>query len=604
VNPPQIFATNFLSQLFKSTSPLAIAMPPKKNSKQTAKKAHYGTDKRAGQAKAGAKSGHAKSGKPKPKNDYGKPRHDRRSDSAEGQDRPFQGRDRQPREDRDRPSHTGDFQKPILSNQQDQPYKGRTFRKPVEGGDQERPYKGRTFRKPVEGGDQERPYKGRTFRKPVEGGDQDRPYKGRTFRKPVERDRSEQSAPRPYDNRVSRRPSDDSEASSYDQPDFSQREDRGNSERPYLARNFRKSGYGDQPERPAPVRSFRKPMTGGEKAPTFKVRTFRKPTLSDGQGPVVKTRSDRSSFSGASEGEVRSFKVRSLRNAGSPRYAAAARPSMEEDQDENPDLIYGRHPVLSALESEQSLNRIWVTARLRYDSRFHGLLQQAKANGAVIDEVEPQRLDQITRHANHQGIAAQTAPHEYTELGELIAQAKKATEHPVIVVADSITDPHNLGAIIRTAEALGAQGIVIPQRRAVGVTSTVAKVAAGALATFPVSRVINLTRALEELKAEGFWIYGTASEGTQPVHTVQFSGPVVIVVGAEGNGLGVTTQKACDSLISIPLRGHTPSLNASVAAGMVLYELYRQRLGQTWHLNRLDKEAPGNSKNVTTYHSI
>jgi 23S rRNA (guanosine2251-2'-O)-methyltransferase len=300
------------------------------------------------------------------------------------------------------------------------------------------------------------------------------------------------------------------------------------------------------------------------------MRSFRKP---------AEHRGDRQGrFDNRQERSDNRFSRRAEQN-----FAPALDPTESED---NPDLIYGRHPVQTALESGQSLNRIWVTERLRYDARFHRLLQDAKANGAVIDEVEPQRLDQITHRANHQGIAAQTAPHEYKELPDLIADAKAATDQPVLIVADSITDPHNLGAIIRTAEALGAQGIVIPQRRAVGVTSTVAKVAAGALATFPVARVVNLARALEELKEAGFWIYGTASEGSQPVHTVQFSGPVVIVVGAEGDGLGVTTQRACDSLVAIPLRGHTPSLNASVAAGMVLYELYRQRQGQTWHLNR------------------
>ena len=256
---------------------------------------------------------------------------------------------------------------------------------------------------------------------------------------------------------------------------------------------------------------------------------------------------------------------------------------------EEADLIYGRHPVLAALEGQRSLNRIWITAKLRYDHRFHDLLAQAKANGTVIDEVEPQRLDQLTFRANHQGVAAQVAPHAYMDLQELIVQAKAASDQPVIIVADSITDPHNLGAIIRTAEALGAQGLVIPQRRAVGVTSTVVKVAAGALETFSVARVVNLGRALEELKRAGFWIYGTASSGSQALPTVRFTGPVVLVVGAEGDGLSMLTQKACDSLVSIPLSGNTPSLNASVAAGMALYEIFRQRWSNTLHLDTVEK---------------
>jgi 23S rRNA (guanosine2251-2'-O)-methyltransferase len=243
---------------------------------------------------------------------------------------------------------------------------------------------------------------------------------------------------------------------------------------------------------------------------------------------------------------------------------------------------------LSALESGRGLNRIWITARLRYDPRFHHLILQAKDNGAVIDEVEPKRLDYITEGANHQGIAAQIAPYDYIELHELLEKAKAVTD-PVIVVADSITDPHNLGAIIRTAEAIGAQGLVIPQRRASGITSTVVKVAAGALENFPVARVVNLSRALEELKEAGFWIYGTAATASEPLHTVNFRGPIVLVVGAEGEGLSMLTQRSCDVLVSIPLQGKTPSLNASVAAGMALYEIYRQRSLNTLHLDKLQK---------------
>ncbi|HLP87786.1 MAG TPA: 23S rRNA (guanosine(2251)-2'-O)-methyltransferase RlmB [Nostocaceae cyanobacterium] len=254
-------------------------------------------------------------------------------------------------------------------------------------------------------------------------------------------------------------------------------------------------------------------------------------------------------------------------------------------QEEN-DLIYGRHPVLSALESQRNLNRIWITSRLRYDPRFHGLILQAKENGTVIDEVEPKRLDQITGNSNHQGIAAQVAPYAYIELADLIEKAKTVSD-PVIIVADSITDPHNLGAIIRTAEAIGAQGLVMPQRRAAGITSTVVKVAAGALENFPVSRVVNLSRALEELKEAGFWIYGTAASGSEALHTVNFSGPIVLVIGAEGEGLSMLTQRSCDVLVSIPLHGKTPSLNASVAAGMALYEIYRQRSLNTLYLDRL-----------------
>jgi 23S rRNA (guanosine2251-2'-O)-methyltransferase len=262
--------------------------------------------------------------------------------------------------------------------------------------------------------------------------------------------------------------------------------------------------------------------------------------------------------------------------------------------EEETELIYGRHSLQAALEKERTLNRIWVTPQLRYDPRFHSLLNQAKANGSIIDEVDFRRLDQITDRAIHQGIAAQVAAYDYKDLTELIASAKSACEQPVLVVAEGLNDPHNLGAIIRTAEALGAQGMIIPQRRAVGITATVRKVAAGALENFPVARVVNLSRALEELKAAGFWIYGAASKDGKPLHTVQFSGklarPVVLVVGSEGDGLSLLIQRSCDELVSIPLRGHIPSLNVSVATGMALYEVYRQRgqLGFTLIQNQGD----------------
>lgn len=306
--------------------------------------------------------------------------------------------------------------------------------------------------------------------------------------------------------------------------------------------------------------------------------------------PVAKTPSG----NGYNDGTVRSpqpSRALPVRHTRTDERSPQGSPSLPSRPEEDSDLIFGRHPVLSALENQRHLNRIWITPRLRYDPRFHSLIVRAKENGAVIDEVEPKRLDQITQQANHQGIAAQVAPYTYSDLGELIDRAKSVSEAPVIVAVDSITDPHNLGAIIRTAEAIGTQGLVIPQRRAAGITSTVMKVAAGALETFPVARVINLSRALEELKAAGFWIYGTASTASNPLHTVQFNGPIVLVVGSEGNGLSLLTQRCCDVLVSIPLLGNTPSLNASVATGMALYEVYRQRWLNTLHLDKLPKNT-------------
>jgi 23S rRNA (guanosine2251-2'-O)-methyltransferase len=249
------------------------------------------------------------------------------------------------------------------------------------------------------------------------------------------------------------------------------------------------------------------------------------------------------------------------------------------EEEEANDLIYGRHAVLAALEGDRQLNRIWIISKLRYDPRFLTLLQNAKAKGAVIDEVEPVRLSQITRGGTHQGIAAQVAPYDYIELADLIERAKASTSNPVIVIANGIEDPHNLGAIIRSAEALGAQGLVIPQRRAAGISSTVMKVAAGAIEHFPVARVVNLTRALEELKEAGFWIYGTTAGVGKPLHSnsIDWKGAIGLVIGSEGEGLSLLVQRSCDVLVTIPLVGKTPSLNASVAAAIALYEIFRRR---------------------------
>jgi 23S rRNA (guanosine2251-2'-O)-methyltransferase len=251
-------------------------------------------------------------------------------------------------------------------------------------------------------------------------------------------------------------------------------------------------------------------------------------------------------------------------------------------------LIYGRHAVFSVLESGRRFNRLWVTAKLRHTPKFHTLLQQAKAAGSVIDEVNMSRLDYLTHGSVHQGIAGQVAPYGYIDLADMIAQAKQKTDSPVIVIADGITDPHNLGAIIRTAEAIGAQGMIIPQRRAVGITSAVVKVAAGALEHFPVARVVNLSRAMEELKEAGFWIYGTAAGTSKTLHNMKFEGAIGLVVGSEGQGLALLTQKCCDELVAIPLAGKTPSLNASVAAAIALYEVYRQKLTRQIHIDLSD----------------
>jgi 23S rRNA (guanosine2251-2'-O)-methyltransferase len=262
-------------------------------------------------------------------------------------------------------------------------------------------------------------------------------------------------------------------------------------------------------------------------------------------------------------------------------------PAPEITEEEVSDYLYGKHSVFTAIEKERQINKIWVLSKLRHHPSFFTLIDQAKSNGTVVDEVDAQRLSYLANGGNHQGIVAQVAPHDYVEIEELIARALASSDSPVIVVADGITDPQNLGSIVRTAEALGAQGIVIPQRRAVGITSIVLKVAAGALEHLPVARVVNLSRALGQLKEAGFWIYGTMAEAEQSIHTVDFTDrrPVVLAIGSEGDGLSLLTQKGCDHLVSIPLKGKTPSLNVANAAAMCLYEISRQRLSNTLRLS-------------------
>lgn len=241
------------------------------------------------------------------------------------------------------------------------------------------------------------------------------------------------------------------------------------------------------------------------------------------------------------------------------------------------DLIYGRHPVLAALESDRQLNRLWVLPQLRRDRRFKEAIDRAKANGAIVDETNSQRLNQLVPGVNHQGIVAKVAPYTYLDLTDAIALAAEATAEPVILVADGIVDPHNLGAIIRTAEAMGMQGLVIPQRRAAAIDPTVMKASAGALEHFPVARVVNLNRAIAELKTAGFWVYGLTANAETPLHSLELKGAIALVIGSEGRGLSAERQKNCDFLTSIPLLGRTPSLNASVAAAMAVYEISRQR---------------------------
>ena len=232
------------------------------------------------------------------------------------------------------------------------------------------------------------------------------------------------------------------------------------------------------------------------------------------------------------------------------------------------DWIWGKHSVLEALNSDRPINRIWCTSDIFSSEKFFLLLKDFKSRGVLIEELSWNRLSQLTYGAVHQGIALQLASSNTISLKTLIDKSKVNTTNPIIVALDGITDPHNLGAIIRSAEAFHCQGIIIPQRRSSGLTGTVAKVAAGALEHIPVSRVVNLNRAIEELKKNNFLIIGLSREGRVPISKFKEKAPLVVIVGAENKGISMLTQKNCDYLLKIPLKGKTSSLNASVAAAI------------------------------------
>ena len=241
------------------------------------------------------------------------------------------------------------------------------------------------------------------------------------------------------------------------------------------------------------------------------------------------------------------------------------------------DLIWGRHSTEAALVGGRAIHRIWCTSELRSTPKFFQLLKDQKASGVLVEEVSWSRLGQLTNGAVHQGIVLQIAASKTHDLKNLIDACKAFGDSSLLLALDGLTDPQNLGAIIRSAEALGAQGLILPQRRSAGLTGSVAKVAAGALEHLPVARVVNLNRSLEKLKDEGYTVVGLAEEGSSTLSEIKFQGPLVVVVGSEDKGISLITRRLCDQLVRIPLKGVTTSLNASVATSIFLYEVARSR---------------------------
>lgn len=241
------------------------------------------------------------------------------------------------------------------------------------------------------------------------------------------------------------------------------------------------------------------------------------------------------------------------------------------------DLIFGRNAVLEAIKSGAAIDKIYVAPGDGKGS-IGKIIALAREKGLPVKDVSAQKLDAMTGHQSHQGVAATMAAARYCEMEDIYRRAEEAGEPLFVVLADEIEDPHNLGALIRTAECSGAHGVIIPKRRSAGLSPTVFKTSAGAASHLPVVRVSNLIAAMEELKEKGVWLYCADMDGESWCQT-DYSGGVGLVVGSEGNGVGRLIREKCDFIISLPMRGEITSLNASVAGGILMYEIARQRLG-------------------------
>ena len=256
------------------------------------------------------------------------------------------------------------------------------------------------------------------------------------------------------------------------------------------------------------------------------------------------------------------------------RDAARDRRPLEREDAEN--ILEGRNALTEALASGRAIDKVFI-AEGSTDRALARLAAQAKQAGAVVVETDRRKLDQMSATGAHQGVIAMVAAHSYATLDDILNRAKERGEAPLIVICDELSDPHNLGAIIRTAECAGAHGVVIPKRRSVGLTAIVGKASAGALEYMPVARVTNITNAIKELKERGVWIFGTAAEGATPLYQADLKGAAAIVIGTEGDGMSRLVAESCDLKVSIPMKGRISSLNASAAAAILLYEAVRQR---------------------------
>ncbi len=244
-------------------------------------------------------------------------------------------------------------------------------------------------------------------------------------------------------------------------------------------------------------------------------------------------------------------------------------------ENSNNNIICGRNPVLEALRSGREIDRLFV-AHGTGGGSVTAIIAKCRAKGILIKEISPQKLDYYCGGANHQGVAVMFASQEYATVDDMFALAETRGEKPFLIICDEIEDPHNLGAIIRTAEATGVHGVIIPERRSASLNATVAKAACGALEYVPVARVTNIANTIDALKERGMWVFGADMDGDDYTKT-DFDIPCALVIGNEGKGIGALTAKKCDAILSLPMLGKINSLNASVAAGILMYEVVRSR---------------------------
>ncbi|MBS4770686.1 23S rRNA (guanosine(2251)-2'-O)-methyltransferase RlmB [Carnobacteriaceae bacterium zg-ZUI240] len=247
---------------------------------------------------------------------------------------------------------------------------------------------------------------------------------------------------------------------------------------------------------------------------------------------------------------------------------------VEEDAVEN-DFVMGRVPVIELLKGNRDVNKLFIQSELSGE-KINEILTLAKKKGIQVQSVPKTKLDTLSNHAVHQGVIATVAAHAYAQLEDIFEKAQQKGEEPFILILDGIEDPHNLGSIMRTADAVGAHGIIIPKRRAVSLTSVVAKTSTGAIEHVSVVRVTNLTQTIEELKKRGVWVFATDMQGTTYTQW-NVKGALALVIGNEGKGVSRLVKESCDELLTIPMVGHVQSLNASVAAGILMYEVFRGR---------------------------